>query len=204
MAEIPVHKKSSLAWLWILLALLLLGLLLWWLLSDDNDAERVAGSETQVVESVAPVTAAEGDTATAGAVGTPPTPETVAAANQRALERLRNDPNYTPRVYFQWDSAEVTPGAQAVLDELINSRADVRTGGVTLVGFADRSGPRPYNRELSEQRAEQVRQYLAGKGIGRDIIDVEAEGETPVRVETGNDVREPLNRRVRVELSDAE
>jgi len=40
MAEIPVHKKSSLTWLWILLALLLAALLLWWLLSDNDDADE--------------------------------------------------------------------------------------------------------------------------------------------------------------------
>lgn len=37
MAEIPVEKKSSSAWLWILLLALLGGLLAWWLLSDDGD-----------------------------------------------------------------------------------------------------------------------------------------------------------------------
>ena len=36
MAEIPVEKKSSLAWLWILLAILLIGLLIWWALDDDE------------------------------------------------------------------------------------------------------------------------------------------------------------------------
>ena len=37
MAEIPVEKKSGLGWLWILLALLLLALLAWLLLSGDDD-----------------------------------------------------------------------------------------------------------------------------------------------------------------------
>lgn len=41
MAEIPVEKKSSMGWLWVLLALLLLALLAWWLLSDDDEAEYV-------------------------------------------------------------------------------------------------------------------------------------------------------------------
>lgn len=37
MAEIPVEKKSSKGWLWALLALLIVALLAWWLLSDDGD-----------------------------------------------------------------------------------------------------------------------------------------------------------------------
>lgn len=48
MAEIPVHKKSSLAWLWWLLGLLLLALLLWWLLADndDDDVTPVVAEDT--------------------------------------------------------------------------------------------------------------------------------------------------------------
>lgn len=329
MAEIPVQKKTSLAWLWILLAVLLAASLLWWLLSGSNDnevgdpADRVAeagapvtdaasllganaaglagrevrlqGVQVQEVEegrallvgpgasnallvvpegatipdgvaagdmvdvagvarpkdalgqnrptsagrasgelfvSASKITMSSGAAGAAGAegtgaegtaaggtgaggnadvggaagagrAGTPPSAESVAEANRQALQRLTNDPNTTPRVYFQWGSAEVTSGAKAVLDKLIQSRADARTGGIRLVGFADRSGPPSYNRELSERRAEEVRRYLAGKGISRDMIEVEAEGETPTRVKTGDGVREPLNRRVRVELSDA-
>lgn len=142
--------------------------------------------------------------AAGGANGTPPSAETVAEANRQALLGLTNDPDATPRIYFPWNSAEVTSGAKAVLDRLIQSRADARTGGITLVGFADRSGPASYNRELSERRAEEVRRYLAGKGIGREMIQVEAEGETPTLVQTGDGAREPRNRRVRIELSDAQ
>lgn len=48
MAEIPVEKKSSMTWLWVLLGLILAALLLWWLLDDDD--EQVA--EPVAVESV--------------------------------------------------------------------------------------------------------------------------------------------------------
>lgn len=317
MVEIPVEKKSSLAWLWILLGLLTLGLLLWWLFADDDEVDALAPAATtatapaDAITDINPLLGAnagglagrevrlegvpvqalgasgamlvgpgggnallvvpEGATVPEGlvvgnmvnvmgtvrtmdalgqnrpalagnasgdafvaastitmagqgavgtgaggtlptleqgavgteAAGTPPTPATVAAANRRALQRLTTDPDATPRVYFAWDSAELTGGAQAVLDQLIQSRAEARTGSITLVGFADRSGPRPYNRLLSGQRAEATRRYLAGKGISPDLIGVEADGETPTRVETGNGVREPLNRRVRIELSDS-
>lgn len=39
MAEIPITKKSSLPWLWIIIASLIIGLLAWWLLTDDDDDE---------------------------------------------------------------------------------------------------------------------------------------------------------------------
>lgn len=54
MAEIPVEKKSSLAWLWILLGLILLALLIWWAVGADDDevdlVEPVVVEEQVVVE----------------------------------------------------------------------------------------------------------------------------------------------------------
>lgn len=52
MADIPVEKKSSMKWLWVLLALIIAALLLWWLL-DDNDDAQVA--EPVGIESTEPV-----------------------------------------------------------------------------------------------------------------------------------------------------
>lgn len=201
MAEIPVKRTSGGIpwWVWALLALLVIGLL-FWLFSDNDDVDRVDRSAVAPVEQ----TVAPTEQATVAGAATPQNVESAAEANRMALQRLNNDPNATPRIYFPLGSAEVTSEAQAVLDRMIDTRADARTSGITLVGFADRSGPRPLNQELSGQRAEAVRQYLAGKGIGADRIDVEADGEQPTQVQTGANEAEPLNRRVRVELSDPE
>lgn len=51
MAEIPVERKSSAKWLWILLLLLLGALLLWWLLAEDDKAELVEANTVAVEES---------------------------------------------------------------------------------------------------------------------------------------------------------
>ncbi len=61
MAEIPVERKSSLAWLWILLAVLLIGLLVWWAASGDDDEELIVDAETAaVVTTPEPVGTASG------------------------------------------------------------------------------------------------------------------------------------------------
>lgn len=199
MAEIPVKEKSNLTWLWILLGLLAAALLVWLLLSAGDDEEIVANTQDETALAMQEDAGEEG-----AAQGGLMTAESVEAANQRSLERIRSNPQATPRMFFMFDSAELTSGATAVLDATIEARPNIREDGMTLVGFADRAGPRPYNQELSEQRAEQVRQYLMTQGMTEDQIDVEAEGETPPLVETGNDVREPLNRRVRLEFGDSE
>lgn len=202
MAEIPVEKKSGMGWLWALLALVLAALLLWWLFSEMDD-DRVAEGDTR--DEVAVVSddgaADEAGESTSGGLMTA---ESVNAANRRSLERIQADPNATPRMFFQFDSAELTSGAEEVIDAVIEAQPNAREQGITLTGFADRAGSRPYNRELSEERAEQVREYLVSQGMEADQIEVEADGETPTLVETGNDEREVLNRRVRLEFGDSE
>lgn len=48
MAEIPVERKSGMAWLWGLLLLAAVALLLWWALDDDEE-ELVATADTELV-----------------------------------------------------------------------------------------------------------------------------------------------------------
>jgi len=55
MAEIPVEKKSSMAWLWILLGLLLLALIIWWAVDDDDEyVEPVAVTEDAITPETTP------------------------------------------------------------------------------------------------------------------------------------------------------
>ncbi|WP_170003401.1 hypothetical protein [Pseudopontixanthobacter vadosimaris] len=58
MAEIPVEKKSSMGWLWVLLALLILALLAWWLLDSDDDDVDYVENDAVVAAPVEPVAAA--------------------------------------------------------------------------------------------------------------------------------------------------
>ncbi|NTZ43678.1 hypothetical protein G7A66_11410 [Altererythrobacter sp. SALINAS58] len=60
MAEIPVEKKSSMGWLWVLLALLILALLAWWLLDSDDEAVEYAETDAVVAAPVEPVAAGAG------------------------------------------------------------------------------------------------------------------------------------------------
>lgn len=46
-----------------------------------------------------------------------------------------------------------------------------------VVGYADVRGPKNYNLQLSERRAELVKEYLVSQGIPADKIQIEAEGQ---------------------------
>lgn len=55
MAEIPVERKSSMTWLWVLLGIILLGLLIWWIAGDDDDEADLAGTDTALVDTADPM-----------------------------------------------------------------------------------------------------------------------------------------------------
>ncbi len=68
-------------------------------------------------------------------------------------------------VYFDFDSATLTPAAKAKLDvlaDLINTNGAVHA---RIVGYADIIGASSYNQTLSLRRADAVANYLAAKGV---------------------------------------
>lgn len=102
------------------------------------------------------------------------------------------------RVFFDWDSADVTAGAAEILRQAAENAREARLTVIRIVGHADRSGPADYNRGLSKRRADAVARHLARNGIPTDDVAVFGQGESEPLVETGDGVREPQNRRVRV------
>jgi outer membrane protein OmpA-like peptidoglycan-associated protein len=82
-------------------------------------------------------------------------------------------------VLFDFDSAELSNEAKQKLDVVtakLKSADDVRSA--EIVGYADRKGATSYNQELSRQRAQAVRNYLATKGYSNArVTEVEAMGE---------------------------
>lgn len=101
-------------------------------------------------------------------------------------------------VFFEWDSADVTPAAADILDNAVSAYANCGTAKVMLAGHADKSGSPSYNVGLSERRNGATNQYLTSHGIPAGVISSEAFGEGRPRVETADGVRELQNRRVEV------
>ncbi|HTO85657.1 MAG TPA: OmpA family protein [Methylomirabilota bacterium] len=109
--------------------------------------------------------------------------------------------NYT--VFFDWDKSTLTPEA---LDIIRQAAANVQKGGVSHVqvtGHTDTSGSAPYNVGLSQRRAEAVAAELVKEGVPKDEIGVAGKGETDPLVPTGDNVKEPQNRRAVIELQQA-
>ena len=69
------------------------------------------------------------------------------------------------------DKPSITRFAQVVQQHYPNAK-------VTVEGFADPAGSRTYNVNLSQRRAEAVKQYLAEAGMMSDMVATVAYGET--------------------------
>jgi OmpA-OmpF porin, OOP family len=104
------------------------------------------------------------------------------------------------QVYFEFDKYNLTPEAQAALDDMIFDIKDRELGGIIAAGHADTAGPPDYNMELSQKRANTVATELVQAGIPAQIITTEAFGETDLAVPTPDNTPEQANRRVVIDF----
>lgn len=77
---------------------------------------------------------------------------------------------------FDFDSAVLATDAEAALDALARQLAEADYQKVDIVGRADRIGRPGYNRQLSEQRATAVRDFLVARGLDATRITVSGVG----------------------------
>ncbi|OHV11991.1 OmpA family protein [Kushneria phosphatilytica] len=129
-------------------------------------------------------------------------PNTPAGAKVNALGCVAN--LVLKNVNFKFDSAELTSNAQQILDgvaQKLNANESVR---VKLKGYTDSIGTEAYNKDLSQRRADSVKQYLVSQGVSTDRIETQGYGESnPVATNSTAEGR-AQNRRTEVEpLGDA-
>ena len=107
-------------------------------------------------------------------------------------------------MYFEWDRADLTSEAAAVIDQAvanIRAEASCAPSTVSIEGHTDSSGASAYNQRLSQRRADVVANALTARGIDSAIITETAKGETELAKATRDGVREPLNRRSEVTIT---
>jgi outer membrane protein OmpA-like peptidoglycan-associated protein len=101
-------------------------------------------------------------------------------------------------LYFKDDSEELTPESEV---SLLEGFRTIRARGaldISVIGHTDTIGTREYNYQLSLRRARKVADLVAKQGVDRNILDIESHGEDNLLVKTGDQVREPRNRRVEI------
>jgi outer membrane protein OmpA-like peptidoglycan-associated protein len=107
-------------------------------------------------------------------------------------------------VLFRFDEAELAPGATVTMDRLAEFMEENPERIIAIEGHTDSSGAASYNRDLSRQRAEAVRQALVDRGIPSRRIEIRALGEEFPVATNDTDTGRQLNRRVEIVLSGQE
>jgi peptidoglycan-associated lipoprotein len=91
--------------------------------------------------------------------------------------------NVGDRVFFETDQTDLTPTAIATLDKQAQWLSRYPQYTFLVEGHADERGTREYNFSLSARRAQNVRDYLASRGIPASRIRTVSYGkERPVAV----------------------
>ena len=105
-------------------------------------------------------------------------------------------------VTFATNSANINANFRAPLKTVADSLIRYPDSLIDVYGFTDTTGSVGYNQDLSERRAQAVADYLVSQGVSRARIATRGYGEDPqyLRVRTGDNVAEPLNRRVEIKI----
>ena len=101
-------------------------------------------------------------------------------------------------LYFEHDSADLTPESQALLKKVLGTIRDRAPVDVSVVGHTDTVGRNEYNYTLSMKRAKSVASILRGQGVDPSTLDITSHGKDNPLVPTGDQVPEPRNRRVEI------
>lgn len=99
-------------------------------------------------------------------------------------------------IYFDFNKASIRPISYALLNEVAQALRDNATIRVRVEGHTDSRGNANYNLQLSQNRAESVRNYLIGQGIPAERMEAKGFGKVqPIADNRTEDGREQ-NRRV--------
>jgi OOP family OmpA-OmpF porin len=129
------------------------------------------------------------------AFNTPPPPVVAAPAPVVAPAPA---PARSYLVFFDWDKADLTSRAKAIVKEAADNSTRVQVTRIEVNGYTDTSGTPTYNQGLSVRRAKAVAGELVRDGVPQNAISVQGFGDTHLLVSTGPGVREPQNRRVEI------
>ncbi len=117
------------------------------------------------------------------------------------------DCDYTLQLQFAFDSAKLTAGDMAQLDELVPLLNNPKTGfmGGVIEGHTDSIGSAEYNMGLSKRRAESVASYMQSKGVNLGSrFATEAFGEAKPIASNDTEAGRAENRRVVIRRTDCD
>jgi OmpA-OmpF porin, OOP family len=121
-----------------------------------------------------------------------------ARQTDRGLELTLSD------VLFEFDKANLTPGALRSLAPLVTFLRENPDRTISIEGHTDSLGSDAYNQQLSQHRAEAVRDFLVQSGISADRITARGMGKSYPVASNATEAGRQQNRRVEMVISNQE
>ncbi len=103
-------------------------------------------------------------------------------------------------VLFRSDEATLMPGAASRLDQVVDALSTTSNRNVTVEGYTDSQGSDAYNIDLSQRRADAVRDYLVHRGYDSSRVQAHGIGEGRPIADNATAEGRANNRRVEIVL----
>jgi len=103
-------------------------------------------------------------------------------------------------LYFLEGKDELTPESKAELERVFTELKRRPLPDIVVIGHTDTVGTLPFNDRLSLARAERMRDSLVALGIPAGRIQAAGRGKREPLVPTDDNVAEPRNRRVEINV----
>ena len=109
-----------------------------------------------------------------------------------------NDPVFTlPDVFFDFNSAKLKPTMIGVIDRLVDLIKQNKNYSIEIKGYTDDIGKDNYNLNLSEKRAEAIKDYFLENGVS-NLITSKGFGESDAKYDNTDIKIKAKNRRVEI------
>jgi len=142
-------------------------------------------------------------TAPVGARGAPVVDQADPAkvqADHKILFDMRPPAPQRYTVYFEVGGTTLTPASQQVMNEALMAAQSRSGSDIVVTGHTDTKGALEQNDMLSQRRAQEVVQLFVERQFPAKRIEAVGRGERELAVPTADEVDEPRNRRVTIEV----
>ena len=101
-------------------------------------------------------------------------------------------------IRFDFDKANIKPEYRDILNRIAGILMTLKGYTIAVYGYTDDTGTQSYNLQLSQRRAEAVREFLVQTGISPTIVSTKGFGKSDPRVPGDSEQARAANRRVEI------
>src|SRR5207244_13641457 len=106
-------------------------------------------------------------------------------------------------IRFDFDKANVKPEYRDILNRIAGILMTLKGYTIAVYGYTDDIGTQTYNLQLSQRRAEAVRDFMMQTGISPTIMSTKGFGKSDPRVPGDSEQARAANRRVEIGIVDS-